>query len=56
MLRRGYLVLMDSTHKSNHLDWKLFTIMVRDEYASWIPGAHMLSNHEDGDIIAQFLR
>lgn len=46
---------MDSTHKANHLDYKLFTIMLRDEYANWIFGAHMLSNHEHGDNIAQFL-
>lgn len=46
---------MDSTHKSNYLNWKLFTIMVKEEHVSWISEVHMLSNHEDGDIIAQFL-
>lgn len=29
--------------------------MVRDEYASWIPEAHMLLNHKDRNIITQFL-
>lgn len=46
---------MDSTHKSNYLDWKLFIIIVKNEHTSQIPGAHILSNHEDGNIIAQFL-
>ena len=30
--------------------------MVRDEHGSWIPSAHMLTAHEDGDIIGAFLR
>jgi hypothetical protein len=30
--------------------------MIRDEYESWIPGAHMLAGNEDGDIIAKYLR
>ena len=30
--------------------------MVRDEYGSWISGAHMLADAEDGDIIGEFLR
>ena len=55
LTRRGHLALMDSTHKTNHLDWKLFSLLVRDEHAKWIPCAHMLSDNEDGDIIAAFL-
>ena len=49
-------VLMNSTHNTNQLKWKLFTLMIRDECGSWIPGAHMLSSNEDGDIIGEFLR
>ena len=56
LMRRGHLTLMDSTHNTNHLKWKLFTLMIRDEYGSWIPGAHMLTTNEDGDIIGEFLR
>ena len=56
LMRRGHLALMDSTHHTNHLKWKLFTLMVRDEGGSWIPGAHMLTEYEDGDIIGDFLR
>ena len=55
LIRRGHLAFMDSTHKTNHLDWKLFSLIVRDEHAKWIPCAHMLSDNEDGDIVATFL-
>lgn len=54
-MRRGHLFLMDSTHDSNSLKWKLFSLMVRDEHACWWPCAHMLSSNEDGDIIEAFL-
>lgn len=43
---------MDSTHKSNYLDWKLFTIMVKEKHVSWISEVHTLLNYKDGDIIA----
>ena len=39
LMRPGHLALMDSTHSTNHVKWKLFTLNVRDEYGSWIPGA-----------------
>lgn len=55
LMRRGHLTLMDATHNTNRLHWKLFTVMIRHEYGNWIPGAHMLSEYEDGDIIATFL-
>ena len=54
--RRGHLALMDSTHHTNGLKWFLFTVMVRDESAKWVPCAHMLSEYEDGDIIREFLK
>ena len=47
---------MDSTHNTNHLGWVLFTIMVRSGHGRWLPCAHMLCDHEDGDIIGVFLR
>ena len=34
LMRRGHLVLMDSTHNTNQLKWKLFTMMMRDEHGS----------------------
>ena len=30
--------------------------MICDKFESWIPGAYMLSNYEDSDIIDQFLQ
>jgi hypothetical protein len=38
----GHLSLIDSTHKTNQLEWKLFTLMARDQYACWHPVAHGL--------------
>ena len=37
LIKRGHLTLMDSTHNTNQPKWKLFTLMIRDEYGSWIP-------------------
>ena len=56
LARRGYLTLIDLTYDMNGLKWKLFTLMVHDEYNSWHPGAHMLFSNKDTDIIAAFLR
>ena len=50
--RRGHLILMDCTQQTNKLSWLLYTLMVRDEYGSWIPGAHMMTAREDSDIVA----
>ena len=30
----GHLSLIDSTYKTNQLEWKLFTVMARDQYVS----------------------
>jgi hypothetical protein len=53
--RFGHLTLMDSTHKTNQLEWKLFTLMVRDQYACWHPVAHALLSNEFSELIAEFL-
>jgi hypothetical protein len=53
--RYGYLSLIDSTHKTNQLEWKLFTLIVRDEYGCWHPIAHSLLSHEFGELIAETL-
>jgi hypothetical protein len=55
LCRRGYLTLLDSTHNSNILGWKLFTLIVRDEQGIYVPCAHFLSSNEDGDIIGAAL-
>jgi len=54
--RRGYFTLMDATLNMNYLKWYLTTLMVRTEYASWIPVAHFLHQFQDSDIIATGLR
>jgi len=55
LTRYGHLTLIDSTHKTNQLEWKLFTLMVRDLYACWLPVAHALMSNEFGELIAEFL-
>ena len=30
--RHGWLTLIDSTHKTNRYDWRLFTLYIRDTY------------------------
>ena len=56
LVRWGHFSLMNSTHKVDALDWHLFTIIIRNEYGSYLPCAHMVFSNEDGNIIAEFLR
>ena len=56
LARRGHLALMDATHKTNWLDWLLYTIMVRDEAGSWLPVSHFVTKTGDGDIVGVALR
>jgi hypothetical protein len=56
LARRGHLALMDATHKTNWLDWLLYTIMVRDEAGSWLPVSHFVTKTSDGDIVGAALR
>ena len=51
----GHLSLIDSTHKTNQLEWKLFTVMVRDKFGSWHSIGHAFLSHEFGELIAEFL-
>jgi hypothetical protein len=55
LVRFGHLTLIDSTHKTNQLEWKLFTLMARDNFGCWHPLAHALLSHEFGELIAEFL-
>jgi hypothetical protein len=55
LTQNGHLTLVDSTHKTNQLEWKLFTLMICDKYTCWIPVAHGLLSHEFGELIAEFL-
>lgn len=49
--RGGHLVLMDSTHKTTKYDWKLYTLLIRNEYGSWLPGGHFYVSGEDKHIV-----
>ena len=53
---RGMLSLMDATHDTNKLKWLLYTVMVRNQYGSFVPAAHLLTQKEDSDIVAVGLR
>jgi hypothetical protein len=56
-LRRfGWLTLIDSTHKTNKYDWRLFTLYVRDNHSSWDVGAHFFVSNEDSDTVAEALK
>jgi len=52
----GWLTQMDSTHKTNKHDWRLFTLYIRDGYGCWDVGAHFFVSNEDSETIAQPLR
>lgn len=52
----GWLTLIDSTHKTNRYDWRLFTLYIRDSYSCWDVGTHFFVSNEDGDTIAKALQ
>jgi hypothetical protein len=52
----GWLTLIDSTHKTNWYNWRLFTLYIRDTYGCWDVGAHFFVSSEDGDTISKALR
>ena len=52
----GWLTLIDSTHKTNKYDWRLFTLYIRDTYGCWNVSAHFFVNEEDGDTISRALK
>ncbi|KAI9092645.1 hypothetical protein DFS34DRAFT_696959 [Phlyctochytrium arcticum] len=51
----SYLVLLDSTHKTNRYDWRLFTCMIRNQQGSWLPAAQFFVSNENGDAVFQGL-
>ncbi|RHZ57876.1 hypothetical protein Glove_382g50 [Diversispora epigaea] len=53
--RYGWLTLIDSTHKTNKYDWRLFTLYIRDGYGCWDVGAHFFVSKEDSDTVAEAL-
>ena len=54
--RHGWLILIDSTHKTNKYNWRLFTLYVRDIYGCWNIGAHFFVNNEDCDTVSEALK
>jgi hypothetical protein len=52
----GYLIILDSTHKTNYLGWYLYTIMVRDSNACWCPTVHLLTDGEDAGVLSRAIR
>ena len=54
--RHGWLTLIDSTHKTNRYDWRLFTLYIRDTFGCWDAGAHFLVSNEDCDTISKALK
>uniref|UniRef100_U9U9Y6 ZSWIM1/3 RNaseH-like domain-containing protein n=1 Tax=Rhizophagus irregularis (strain DAOM 181602 / DAOM 197198 / MUCL 43194) TaxID=747089 RepID=U9U9Y6_RHIID len=53
--RHGWLTLIDSTHKTNRYDWRLFILYVRITYGCWNVGAHFFVSNEDADTVAEAL-
>lgn len=56
LANHGWLTLMDSTHKTNKWDWRLFTLYVRDNVGSWCVGGHFFVDSEDSDIVTEALK
>ena len=54
--RHGWLTLIDSTHKTNRYDWRLFTLYVHDSYGCWDVGAHFFVSNEDADTVSKALK
>ncbi|PKC52990.1 hypothetical protein RhiirA1_480252 [Rhizophagus irregularis] len=53
--RHGWLTFIDSTHKTNRYDWRLFTLYVRDTFRCWNVGAHFFINNENANTVAEAL-
>jgi len=51
----GWLTLIDSMHKTNWYDWRLFTLYVRNTYECWNIGVHFFVSSEDADTVAKAL-
>ena len=51
----GWLTLIDSTHKTNRYDYRLFTLYIRNSYGCWDVGAHFFISNKNFDTIAKAL-
>ena len=52
----GWLTLIDSTHKTNRYDYRLFTLYIRNSYGCWEVGAHFFVSNEDSSTVAKALK
>ncbi|RHZ78348.1 hypothetical protein Glove_165g82 [Diversispora epigaea] len=51
----GWLTLIDSIHKTNRYDWRLFTLYIRDGYGCWDIGGHFFVSNEDSNTVVEAL-
>ena len=51
----GHLTIIDSTHKTNKHSWKLYTLLVRNSFGSWLSGGHFFVNAEEQKIVTKGL-
>jgi MULE transposase domain len=54
--KSGHLIIMDSTHKTNKHGWKLYTVLIRDSFGSWLPGGHFFVSGEEYRIVTKGLQ
>ena len=55
LIAYSHLTLIDATHKINQLEWKLYTLIVRDSFASWLLIVYTLVLNEFRELITEFL-
>ena len=53
--KSGHIVIMDSTHKTNKHGWKLYIVLVRDLFGSWLSGGHFFVSGEEQVIVSKGL-
>ncbi|RHZ43768.1 hypothetical protein Glove_856g19 [Diversispora epigaea] len=44
---------LDSTHKTNRYDWRLFTLYIQDGYGCWDVGGHFFVSNEDSNTLLE---
>ncbi|RHZ47925.1 hypothetical protein Glove_564g10 [Diversispora epigaea] len=52
----GWLTFIDSIHKTNRYNYRLFTLYIRNGYSCWDVGVHFFVSNEDSDTIAEALK
>lgn len=48
--------MIDSTHKTNRYDYRLFTLYIRNKYGCWVIGAHFFVSNEDSNTVEEALK